>query len=246
MNPNNDNPELNPQPAQKPHPKTLGLKPWHFIAALLTILVATTALYLAVAPADPKDPTQPRESTNEQQSTNAPQPILTEFGDFQCPHCARFARQIYPQLKRDFIDTGRVSFRYRHFPFINRNSFTMALAAECARDQDRFNQFHDAFYSKTFIAAVNAAGTTHRQTIKTTASDLNLDTVKFNQCLDNRSHQQTIENDIQEAKHQNVRGTPTLFLGNYPLNWTDYPSLKKQLNYMLDRWPTVQPDNPTF
>ena len=62
-------------------------------------------------------------------------PLLTEFGDFQCPHCAGFALNILPALEHDLIETGTVRFEYRHYPFLGPESFAAAEASECARDQ---------------------------------------------------------------------------------------------------------------
>ena len=236
-------PDQEPNRQQTPEARPRVITTWHYIAAALTLaaallIVATTwALYIT-------EPTPARSAAPG--PTTAPKPVLTEFGDFQCPHCARFARDIYPRLKADFIDTDRITFRYRHLPFINRNSFTMALAAECARDQRRFDQFHDRIFSAQFLAATEEPDTSHRQALKDTAATLKLDTAQFDNCLDSRQHQETIKADIRDAELRKVRGTPTLFLGHHPVNWTDYPSLKRRLNHMLDRWPTTQPEHPTF
>ena len=62
---------------------------------------------------------------------------LEEFGDFQCSHCAQFALGMGKQLKEDFVNTGRIHFVFRHFPFIGEESFRAAEATECARDQDK-------------------------------------------------------------------------------------------------------------
>ena len=57
-------------------------------------------------------------------ATNAGEkPLLTEFGDFQCPYCANFALIILPALERDLIGPGTVQFEYRHYPFLGPESF---------------------------------------------------------------------------------------------------------------------------
>ena len=53
-------------------------------------------------------------------------PLLTEFGDFKCPHCANFALNILPSLEQDLIETGTIRFEYRHYPFLGRESFDAA------------------------------------------------------------------------------------------------------------------------
>ena len=73
-------------------------------------------------------------------------PLLTEFGDFQCPHCANFALNILPALEQDLIETGTIRFEYRHYPFLGPESVSAAEASECARDQGRFNEYHLELY----------------------------------------------------------------------------------------------------
>ena len=73
-------------------------------------------------------------------------PLLTEFGDFQCPHCARFALTVVPEIRRELVETGQADYEYRHYPFLGPESYAAAEAAECARDQDAFDRYHDLVY----------------------------------------------------------------------------------------------------
>ena len=102
-----------------------------------------------VAPVDGEaiaQPTSPIRDFQPLGSGDGQPPILTEFGDFQCPYCARFAVGLMPDIKRDLVDTGMVSFDYRHYPFLGPESYMAAEASECARDQDQFQQYHDQLY----------------------------------------------------------------------------------------------------
>lgn len=75
--------------------------------------------------------------------------VVIEFSDFGCPYCAQFARQIYPEIHREFIATGKVQWRYVPFALgIFRNGESAALAAECAGDQGRFWEMHDLLYER--------------------------------------------------------------------------------------------------
>jgi protein-disulfide isomerase len=73
---------------------------------------------------------------------------IIEFSDFECPACYQFFSATYPQLKKDYIDTGKVTFIYRHFPLtaIHPNAFPAALASECAQEQGKFWQYHDILF----------------------------------------------------------------------------------------------------
>lgn len=72
---------------------------------------------------------------------------LIEYSDFQCPFCRRFFEETYPEIKKQYIDTGKVKFVYRHFPLdFHPAAQKSAEAAECAREQGKFWEMHDAIF----------------------------------------------------------------------------------------------------
>ena len=98
---------------------------------------------------------------------------MVEYGSLTCPHCATFSREIFPELKKDYIDTGKVRFIFREF---SRNSLDVAafLLARCVGDDKAFAavellfaaQDKWAFVDKPLeplIAAMRPAGLTHDQ-----------------------------------------------------------------------------------
>ena len=208
------------------NPYTKGVKPWRHIAAAATVLSIALTIYISFTWNSPLPPLEP-----EHQNTT---PTLTEFADFQCPHCAHFATEIYPQLKEDFIDTNRIHFRYRHFPFINPSSYISALASECARDQNNFIQFHDIIFSQDYLTNPEDDPEKTYSAMNQTAAELRLNTTEFSSCLQEQRHYQTIITDLKDASKLGVQGTPSLFLEEKPINWTDYPTLKRQLNKSLN------------
>lgn len=75
--------------------------------------------------------------------------VVTEFSDFGCPYCAVFARTVFPELRRDYIDTGRV--RWLHVPFVLGpfgNSEAALEAAECAADEGGYWDFHALLFHR--------------------------------------------------------------------------------------------------
>jgi len=98
---------------------------------------------------------------------------VVEYGSLTCPHCASFSREIFPELKKDYLDTGKVRFIFREF---SRNSLDVAafLLARCVGDDKAFaaiellfsQQDKWAFVDKPLeplIAAMRPAGLTHDQ-----------------------------------------------------------------------------------
>ena len=74
---------------------------------------------------------------------------LIEFSDFQCPYCATFYSQTEQQIMKDYVDTGKVRFVYKQFPLTTIHPFAQkaAEASECAADQGKFWELHDAMFN---------------------------------------------------------------------------------------------------
>ncbi len=82
-----------------------------------------------------------------QGNTNA-KVTLIEFSDYQCPFCGRYYSQTEGQIKKEYIDTGKVKFYYRDFPLsqIHPGAQKAAEAARCAGDQGKYWQYHDLVF----------------------------------------------------------------------------------------------------
>jgi len=91
-------------------------------------------------------PPSPRLASARRPVANAPVTI-EEWADFQCPACGQFARLTEPQLLSTYGAKGQVSIVFHHFAFLGQESSWAAEAAECAGEQGKFFEFHDALYS---------------------------------------------------------------------------------------------------
>lgn len=76
---------------------------------------------------------------------------LTEYSDFQCPFCNRFFRETEPLIIREYVDTGKIKFVYKHYPVdaIHPQASRAALASECANEQGKFWEYHDILFRNT-------------------------------------------------------------------------------------------------
>jgi protein-disulfide isomerase len=103
---------------------------------------------------------------------------VVEFSDFQCPFCGKFYSDAYSQLKKDYIDTGKIAFYFMDFPLsFHPNAPKAAEAAHCAADQKGnvgFFQMHNKLFDNN--ALLNSASTDEAlKSYKQWARDLNLD-----------------------------------------------------------------------
>jgi protein-disulfide isomerase len=80
-------------------------------------------------------------------NTNASITII-DFSDFQCPKCARYVKNTEPQIKSQYVETGKVALVFQHFPRLGADSVSAGLASQCVAEQgnEKFWQFHDILY----------------------------------------------------------------------------------------------------
>ena len=152
-------------------------------------------------------------------SKNAPLTII-EFSDYECPFCKRSFSDVIPNLKKDYIDTGKVKFVYRDLPLaFHQNAHKEAQAAECARTQggdSAYFKYHDQIFTKT---TSNGTGIALDQ-LPVIAKDLGLNVSQFQQCLDSEKYKAEVDKDIADATAAGASGTPTWFIGKTTANGT--------------------------
>lgn len=142
---------------------------------------------------------------------NAPLTLI-EYSDFQCPLCKQFFDQSFATLKQKYIDTGKVKLVYKQFPLnIHPQAPDAALASECALEQDKFWEMHDALFQNQSLWSGQS---NHLDTFKKLAGDLGLDQTKFADCLNSRKYDGNVNKDYQEGMAKNINGTPTFYLND--------------------------------
>lgn len=135
---------------------------------------------------------------------------IIEFSDFQCPYCSRFVLQTFPQIKANYIDTGKAKLIFRDFPLsFHANAAKAAEAAECAGDQGKYYEMHDKLFGNQSALSVDS--------YKQWASELGLNTATFNSCLDSGKYASEVQKDIADAQAAGVTGTPTFFVNGVKL-----------------------------
>lgn len=136
--------------------------------------------------------------------------VVRIFSDFQCPAC-KTAEPAFKAAVEKFAD--KVKFVWDDFPLssIHPNARAAAVAARCAEDQGKFWEFHDRLYGEQENWAGLSAPTA---SFISYAEDLGLDKDTFTSCLVNQPGMHKIQTDEAEGNANDVRGTPTFFIGN--------------------------------
>jgi len=139
---------------------------------------------------------------------NAPV-VIVEFSDFQCPFCRSFWRDTLPEIKSQYIDTGKVRFVYRDFPLdFHPGAMPAAQATECAEDQGKFWEMHDKIFSEQ---DKQGGGTVQFgvDDLKKWASETGLNAGDFNSCLDSQKYAEEVKNDSNDGRVAGISGTPS-------------------------------------
>ncbi len=139
-------------------------------------------------------------------SGDAPVTIV-EFSDYECPFCRRHFSSTFQELKAAYIDTGKVRYVFRDFPLekIHPDAKKAAEAAHCAGDQGKFWEFHDTLFGHQ--------GALKLSDLRTMATDIKLDAVSFNSCLESGKFGKAVDADLAAGSAAGVNGTPGFFIG---------------------------------
>jgi protein-disulfide isomerase len=174
---------------------------------LLAALLATLVGCETASPESPEAGTAPPRAMpfNTLGREDAPVSII-EFTDLQCPYCARHARETFPRLRRDYIDTGKVRYASRDLP-LPRHPYALpaAVASRCAGEQGRFWEYREALF-----AAQRALSSEPYARI---ASELGLDVERLEACRRDGWQEANVRADIEVARATGIRSTPGFVIG---------------------------------
>ena len=132
--------------------------------------------------------------------------VLVEFTDTECPFCRTFHITTFQELKRNYIDTGKVRYVARDLPLnFHRNARRTAHAARCAGEQNKYWELRN-------VMVVNQNDLTPAA-VRRYAQDLGLKTDDLEDCIQSGRYEKAIQADITAASTAGLTGTPSFVLG---------------------------------
>ena len=161
--------------------------------------------------------------------------LMIEFGDYQCPSCRMFWKDVEPRIKKEYIDTGKVKLVFRDFPIvqIHPEALLAAMAVDCSADQNKYWEYHDKVFREQYnkgddLVRFKAAD------LKKWAKDIGLDPAKFDQCLDSEKYKNEVLKDKADGDAVSVQGTPTFFINGHVIGGAQaYPAFKNLIDSLL-------------
>ena len=157
---------------------------------------------------------------------------LMEYASFTCPHCAQFHKDVFKQLKKDYIDTGKIKFVYREVYF-DRYGLWAAMIARCGGEM-RYFGISDILLSTQSDWAGTDDPAVVVENLKKIGRTAGMDDAAMGVCLDNADMAQAMVTAYQtNSEADKVEGTPTLIVNGVKYTNMPYEDLKKILDVEL-------------
>ena len=156
---------------------------------------------------------------------------IIAYESLTCSHCSDFHRNVYPKLKKDFIDTGLAKIEFRHFP-LDMAAFNAAKIAQCNSNSGL--KILEILYTNQSAwvkgATIEELNDNLKKLIKKKGFDID-----FDKCINDKKIEDFILNDrIEGVKNFKVNSTPTIIINNKKFEKTlNYKNLKKSLEKMI-------------
>ncbi len=156
---------------------------------------------------------------------------IIAYESLTCSHCANFHKDVYPQLKKEYIDTGLAKIEFRHFP-LDIAAFNASKIAQCKNDQSL--EILESLYlnQKTWVKgnSIKEINDYLRKFIEKKGFK-----VDFEKCINDKEIEDFVLNDrIEGAKNFKVNATPTIIINNKKFEKSlNYKNLKKSLEKLI-------------
>lgn len=205
------------------------------LVAVALIAIVVVLLNQPTEQAETATPAETQHVSTDGQPTlgdvDAPVSVV-EFGDYKCPSCKQWGETIYPKLKRDYIDTGDVSFSYINVLFHGQESILASLASESVykQDPDAFWDFHKALYdAQPASQQHDEAWVTVERLTQIAEETTSVDMAKLEDDLsENSSVLEQVSLDDKLVKENGVQFTPSIMINGVMLEDPfDYEAIER-------------------
>ena len=156
------------------------------------------------------------------------------FSSLTCPHCANFHKNIFENLKKEYIDKGLVKFEHHGFP-LDLAALNAEIIVRCHEDKNKSFQLLGEIYKKQNQWAVGSDINPINESIKKIGLDSGLDNDKMDSCLKNENTQDQILNErIEAQKKYKIQSTPTIYINKKKYDGEyKYKQFKKAIEKLL-------------
>jgi len=156
---------------------------------------------------------------------------IIAFESLTCSHCANFHKDVYPQLKKEYLDTGLAKIEFRHFP-LDIAAFNASKVSQCKNDGDS-SILNSLFANQQKWVKGNSIDQANKNLQKFLVNEgFNVD---FEKCIKNEEIEDFVLNDrIDGVKKYKVNATPTIIINDEKFEKSlNYKNLKKALEKLI-------------
>tara|TARA_B100000686_G_scaffold8738_1_gene8814 strand:- start:366 stop:959 length:594 start_codon:yes stop_codon:yes gene_type:complete len=156
------------------------------------------------------------------------------FSSLTCPHCASFHKNIFENLKKEYIDEGLIRFEHHSFP-LDLAALNAEIILRCHTNNNKKFQLLGEIYKKQSQWAVGSDINVINESIKKIGLDSGLKNNKMDECLKNETAQDQILNERIEAQKQyKIQSTPTIYINKKKYKGKHkYAPFKKAIDKLL-------------
>ena len=156
---------------------------------------------------------------------------IIAFESLTCSHCADFHKEVYPQLKNEYIDTGLAKIEFRHFP-LDIAAFNASKISQCKNDGE--SNILNRLFSNQQKWVKGSTAEEANENLKAFLVEEGID-VDFEECVNNEKIEDFVLNDrIDGVKKFKVNATPTIIINNEKFEKSlNYKNLKKALEKLI-------------
>ena len=158
---------------------------------------------------------------------------IVEYASFTCPHCATFHKEIFPQLREQYIDTGKVKFIYREVYF-DAPGLWGGLLARCVSPEKYFG-IVDLLYKKQ---SKWASGSTEKEILSELFSigrQVGMEDEQINKCMQNKEKSlKMIDAYLENSKIDKITSTPSLVINGKLLKPNNFGDLAVEIDKILE------------
>ena len=157
--------------------------------------------------------------------------VIIAYESLTCSHCANFHKDVYPQLKKEYIDTGLAKIEFRHFP-LDIAAFNASKISQCKNDQSL--AILESLYSNQQVWVKGNTAEEINSNLKKFLKKEGFE-IDFEECVNNKEIEDFVLNDrIEGAKNFKVNATPTIIINNEKFEKSlNYKNLKKSLEKLI-------------
>lgn len=157
---------------------------------------------------------------------------VIEYGSPTCPGCKNWHDMYWAEVKRDYVDTGKIKFIFREFAIHGPIDFGIFSVARCAGQEDFFEVLDEAFVRQNELVAAAGAGDA-MPALRSLGAKFNLSEAQVDSCIDEKANVRRINDVSADAAQKGINSTPTFVVNGVKIADSNWSAVKLAVDAAL-------------